>query len=211
MKNNLNIVAYCSIKNHVVALNGIPLITKDHDLTFSEFSKEVYKELKMDYSKFFKMDDQCKLAILISEILFNHIKIDSKNKENIAIVLSNRSASLNTDRKYQETISNKENYYPSPAVFVYTLPNITIGEICIKHKIKGENVFFVSEAFNATLLKQYASCLFQNKKSKQILCGWIDFDDDQYQAFLYLVSEHGNRKFNQKSIKKIYNENIWMH
>ena len=86
----------------------------------------------------------------------------------MALVLSNKSASLDTDRKHQETINNKDSYYPSPGIFVYTLPNIGIGEISIRHEIRGENAFFVFDVFNAQTLFQYAEALLQTKKSTHI-------------------------------------------
>src|SRR5690606_9811213 len=104
--------------------------------------KQVYKENNSAYPKFFKMDNLCKLAFLASEFLLEDSKIGSTTQENMGIVLSNKSSSLNTDRKHQATINDKDNYFPSPALFVYTLPNIMIGEISIRHQIKGENVFF---------------------------------------------------------------------
>ncbi len=207
MKKNLNITAYCRIKNHTVSVNGKSIIAKDSQLSFSEFAKQVYKEKDMLYPKFFKMDKLCKLAILASEFLLEDSKIDASIKENMGIVLSNRSASLDTDRRYQETITNKDNYFPSPAIFVYTLPNITIGEISIRHQIKGENVFFVSDDFNEALLEQYTTSLMMNKKSSYVLCGWIDFDANKYEAFMYLVAEESIGQYSKEFIKKIYNEN----
>ena len=52
------------------------------------------------------------------------------------------SNSLDSDLKHQSGI---ENNAVSPAVFVYTLPNIVIGEISIKYKWKSEGVFFIDE------------------------------------------------------------------
>jgi len=200
-------MAYCHIKNNTIKLNGNTILAKNSGLTFVEFSKQVYKEKALDYSKFFKMDNLCKLAFLATEFLLENANISTKNKENIAIVLSNKSSSLDTDRKHQETINDKENYYPSPAVFVYTLPNIAIGEISIRHQIKGENAFFISNTFNEKLMEQYAFSLIQNEKSKHVLCGWVDFDDANYHAFMYLVAEEGDYKYSQEFIKKIYIEN----
>lgn len=177
-------------------------MVRNSQMPFSEFSKQVYKEKGIAYPKFFKMDNLCKLAFLASELLLENANINTKDKESMAIVLSNNSSSLDTDRRHQKTINNKENYYPSPTVFVYTLPNITIGEISIRHQIKGENAFFVSNTFNEKLIEQYASALIKNKKSKFILCGWIDFDADNYHAFMYLVAKEGNYKYSQEFIKK---------
>lgn len=180
---------------------------KDALLAFPEFAKQIYKEKDMAYPKFFKMDNLCKLAFLTSEFLLEKAKINTNLKANMGIVLSNKSASLDTDRKHQETINDTDNYYPSPAVFVYTLANIMIGEISIRHQIKGENAFFVSETFNKTLIEQYATSLIRNEKSSHILCGWVDFDDNKYDAFMYLVAEDGEHNYSKELIKNIYNEN----
>ncbi|WP_179354168.1 3-oxoacyl-ACP synthase [Winogradskyella vidalii] len=206
MKKNLNTIAYCRIKNHTISVNGKLLYTKDSQLTFPEFAKQVYKEKNIAYPKFFKMDNLSKLGFLASEFIFEAAKLDSDIIKNTGIVLSNRASSLDTDRKHQETINDKNNYYPSPAVFVYTLANIMIGEISIRHQIKGENVFFVAEQFNEILLEQYASSLIQNKKSDLVLCGWVDIDKDKYDAFMYLVAEEGPQKYSKEIIKKIYTE-----
>ncbi|MEH6535276.1 MAG: 3-oxoacyl-ACP synthase [Psychroserpens sp.] len=206
MSKKLHIQNYCKIIDGKITLNG-KVIYEDDSNDSKSFLKNTYKNLKIEYPKFFKMDNLCKLAFLASEVLLEHSSIDSKAKEDIAIVLSNKSSSLDTDRKHQETINDKGNYYPSPANFVYTLPNIAIGEISIRHQIKGENAFFVSNTFNEKLLEQYAISLIQNEKSNQILCGWVDFDDEKYHAFMYLVAEEGEYKYSQEFINKIYNEN----
>ncbi|MGJ8547972.1 3-oxoacyl-ACP synthase [Winogradskyella wichelsiae] len=207
MKTNLNIITFCRIKNHSISINGKEVIQKDSQLTFSEFAKLVYKEKAFAYPKFFKMDNLSKLGFLASEFLFEKADLDAHIKENIGIVLSNKSASLDTDRKYQETINDKDNYFPSPAVFVYTLANIMIGEISIRHQIKGENAFFVSDKFNETLLDQYASSLIKNEKSSHVLCGWVDVDNNKYDAFMYLVAEEESENYSKEIIKKIYKEN----
>lgn len=207
MKKNLNIITYCHIKNNTIKVNGKTILVKDNRLSFADFSKQVYKDKAMGYPKFFKMDNLCKLAFLASEIMLENINISADHKENMAIVLSNNSSSLDTDRKHQETINTKENYYPSPAIFVYTLPNIAIGEISIRHQIKGESAFFITSVFNSVLLEQYTATLINNNKSNYVLCGWVNFDVHNYHAFMYIVAEEGDYKYSQEFIKKIYNEN----
>ncbi|WP_321539372.1 hypothetical protein [Flavobacterium piscinae] len=86
------------------------------------------------------MDNLSKLAFLASEVLLSE-QIIAEAENNVALVFANRSSSLDTDVKFQQSIDDKENYYPSPAVFVYTLPNICVGEISIKHQLKSENAF----------------------------------------------------------------------
>ncbi|MEZ4801485.1 MAG: 3-oxoacyl-ACP synthase [Gelidibacter sp.] len=200
MNKNLYISSFCHIKNNTVSLNGNLLFSND-DKTFSSFIKSASVNLHMDYPKFFKMDSLSKLAFLGADSL---LKFEEK-EEDTAILLSNRASSLDTDRKYQASISDKTNYYPSPSVFVYTLPNICIGEISIKHQLHSENCFFVFDHFNAEHLHTNAEYLINHHKAKRVLCGWVDFDDKNYEAFLYLVSENGNIAHTSNDIKKLYN------
>lgn len=154
--------------------------------SFTDFAKEAYKNFGINYPKFFKMDNLSKLAFLASEMMLNE-QLVAQSENNIALVFANQSSSLDTDVKYQNSIEDKENYFPSPAVFVYTLPNICVGEISIKHQLKSENAFFVFEENNEVFLTQYAQSLLQSKKATKVLCGWVEFFEETYLAKLFLV------------------------
>ena len=182
------------------------MVYQDNANSFSEFIKAAYKTQNTKYPKFFKMDNLSKLAFIAADILLMNENINPEKNNDIAIVFSNRASSLDTDRKHQESIQNKESYYPSPAVFVYTLPNICIGEISIKYKLYSENSFFIFDNFNATHLFNYSNSLLSCNKASQVLCGWVEFDDENnYEAFLYLVSEEGIKKHSEQDIIKLYN------
>ncbi|CAM1349456.1 3-oxoacyl-ACP synthase [Tenacibaculum halocynthiae] len=203
MEERLKINGYCAITKNTVLCNGEVNI-EEEGLTVKEFFKTLYREYSNDYSKFFKMDDASKLTFLTAEILLKNCAILEEEKDELAIVLANKSASLNTDRKYQESIQEKENYYPSPAVFVYTLPNIGIGEVCIKHKIYGENAFLVAEKFDVKRITEYATILINTNKAKFVLCGWVDVDNDEYTSVMYLVSKEGGEEYSEEKINKLY-------
>tara|TARA_R110002049_G_scaffold189302_2_gene357673 strand:- start:679 stop:1302 length:624 start_codon:yes stop_codon:yes gene_type:complete len=200
---HLKIKEYCRISNNKVLLND-QLLYDDpgHDIT--TFIKLAYKKMDTNYPKFFKMDDLSKLGFLASDILLKPTIQDSEMPKNIALVFSNSASSLPTDRKHQESIADKENYFPSPAVFVYTLPNICLGEISIKHRLYSENSFFIFNHFNAEYLHDYASSLIESEKADEVLCGWINCDVEDYEAFLYLVSTEGNIAHNKEEIIKLY-------
>lgn len=178
---------------------------KYNESTFPEISKQIYKNLEVNYPKFFKMDNLSKLAFLGAEALLR----DEKNpslENNTALILSNRSSSLDTDIKYQNSISDKKNYFPSPAVFVYTLPNICLGEISIRHQLKSENSFFIFDAFNASFMVDYANILIQTNKAEKVLCGWTEILGEEYHAFLYLVSAEGAIEHNKQNVEILYNK-----
>jgi hypothetical protein len=166
-------------------LNGTSIFEQGKT-DFPTFIKSAYKALDTDYSKFFKMDNLSKLAFMAADIL-----LKEEMEKNVALVLSNKASSLDTDRKHQKSIANSANFYPSPSVFVYTLPNICLGEISIKHGLYSENAFFVFDKFNPSALKDYADSLMQEDNAKKVLSGWVNFDNGKYDAFLYVVANKG--------------------
>ena len=202
MIDNFNYIeSFCTIQKNEVILNGKSIIKSEGDL-FSDFSKKIYQNLEINYPKFFKMDNLSKLAFLSAEFLLNN---EINAHSNIALVFSNKSSSLDTDAKYQNSIDDKNNYFPSPAVFVYTLPNICIGEISIKHQLKSENSFFIFEEFNSNFMSNYANSFLNSNKADKVLCGWVEYYNEEYKAFLYLVSNKGKLKHNSETIETLYN------
>jgi len=199
----LKIKAYCSISDNKVMLKD-QLLFEDKGTDFATFIKLAYKKMDTNYPKFFKMDDLSKLGFLAADILLKPLATDSESTQNIALAFSNSASSLETDRKHQDSIIDKENYFPSPAIFVYTLPNICLGEISIKHRLYSENSFFIFNHFNAGYLYDYATSLINTGKADEVLCGWINCDAEDYEAFLFLVSTEGSIAHNKEEIIKLY-------
>ena len=123
---------------------------------------DIYRRCVGDYPKFFKMDPLSRLGFVASELLLGEEKPRKQDCEDRAVVLFNRSASLADDLLYQETIQDPGNYYPSPAVFVYTLPNIVTGEIAIRNKYYGETAFYVFEDNDEEAFMAIVEQLFQD-------------------------------------------------
>ena len=204
MKTQTHIKSFCTIQNNEIILDG-KSIFKLESTPFSDFSKKAYQNFEINYPKFFKMDNLSKLAFLGAELLLKN-EIDSTKENNIALVFANKSSSLDTDVKYQNSISDAENYFPSPAVFVYTLPNICLGEICIRHQLKSENSFFIFADFNPDFMLNYSNLLLDTKKTDKVLCGWIEYLDEEYKAFFYLVGTEGNLEHKIETLKSEYNK-----
>lgn len=202
--NNTYIQSFCTIQNNQISLNGEIVFSTDPTV-FADFSKKAYQHFEIGYSKFFKMDNLSKLAFLGAELLLKTENDDSK-ENNIALVFANKSASLDTDVKYQNSIADSENFYPSPAVFVYTLPNICLGEISIRHQLKSENSFFIFVEYNPVFMEKYSNILLETQKADKVLCGWVEYYNEDYKAFLYLVDKIGELAHNQELLKKLYNQ-----
>jgi hypothetical protein len=204
VENKTYIHSFCTIKHNQIELNG-KSVFKTEATEFNDFSKKAYQNFEMNYPKFFKMDNLSKLAFLGSELLLKPI-IDSTIENNIALLFANKSSSLDTDVKYQESILDPENYFPSPTVFVYTLPNICLGEISIKHQLKSENSFFIFDAFNSQFMMNYANILLNTKKADKVLCGWVEYFNEEYKAFLYLVTNEGKKEHTKNEIETEFNK-----
>jgi hypothetical protein len=207
------IISYAHIKNNSVSINGTPVFSSEKNATLSEFLSEAYKSMEISYPKFHKMDLQCKLGFLCTEFALQNTAFISENDlTKTAIIISNSASSLQTDKLHQHSIDDKTNYFPSPAIFVYTLPNISIGELAIRHKITGENAFFISEKFDAHLMVNYTE-LVLNDSAYSSICGWVEVDDTAYEAFIFLVETKNNtnkntifKPLNQLVVTQIYNQ-----
>lgn len=191
MNPNLHIKALCKIDQRGVWLNGEGIWQADQPLDQRAYFKQLYELAGLDYPKYFKMDSLCKLGLVGAELLFKkHDLPELYAKDRVATVLQCHAASLDTDRKFYETIKDPANYYPSPAVFVYTLPSIVMGEIAIKHGLQGENCMFVAEHFDPEPLMRTVEEYFHADRAAACLVGWVNADRDHYDAMLFLV-EHG--------------------
>jgi hypothetical protein len=202
----LHIQRYCTLLPGTVSVNGKKLADIGVRESLEKSLIQTYHNLGLDYIKFFKMDNLSKLAILATESIMKETELYRiADKDNVAVVLSNASSSLVADTRYQQTITYPENYFPSPSLFVYTLPNIAIGEICIKHKIYGENVFLISHKFDSDILCFYVNELFENTDTQYCLTGWVECNEATYEAFLLLVEKGTGRiKFDTETIDNLY-------
>lgn len=161
---------------------------------------QLYRNIGMSYPKFFKMDRLCKAGILGAEMLLKDYDFDHENvKADWGIVLMNSASSLDNDRRYQETIAT-DNYYPSPAVFVYTLANIVTGEIAIRHKIGGESSFYVMPEYKQELIEEIIGQAFTaNPELTHIVCGWVDVDGENCEVKMGLYKRMDNAQCTMKN------------
>ncbi|MBN2480129.1 MAG: hypothetical protein JXB19_00175 [Bacteroidales bacterium] len=209
MSVSLHISNFCLIRNnHVMA--GKHLLFTGKEIAFQDFIKEAYQHFKIGYPKFYKMDNLSKLGFMAAELLLKDRDLNRDyGKDGTGIILANAAASLDTDRNYQISINDRNNYFPSPSVFVYTLPNILMGEISIRHHLFGENAFFIQKKFDSLFMVEYVTQLFEKQIVACCITGWVEMDADQYDAVLFLVEKTGQLNdgitiFNVRNIDDIY-------
>lgn len=138
----------------------------------------LYKQMIGNYPKFYKMDGLCRLGFVTSEILLNAEKGETDKER--AIIFFNHSSSIASDRNYKESINDKNNYFPSPSIFVYTLPNIVTGEIAIRNHFHGETSFFILPDKDERLMEEILQASCRDDQSKSFLTGWIDYEDERH-------------------------------
>jgi hypothetical protein len=181
------ITASCRIAGHVVHKDG-KAVFENKGADLPGFLLAVYQHFRINYPRFYKMDHLSKLGWLASEILLSGHRPGALRPENIGILLTNANASLDTDLKYFETVKD----IPSPSLFGYTLPNIVIGEICIRNNFKGDNSFFVSPGFDAGFIRDAVGILLDTGILEACICGWVDLLGEEYTAVLFLVEKMRN-------------------
>jgi hypothetical protein len=179
------ITASCAISDHTIYKNG-KVIFENKNAALPEFLLSAYDHFDLKYPKFYKMDNLSKLGWLTSEIVLkDSFHPENYKPEEVGIVMANANASLDTDLKYFESTKD----FASPSLFVYTLPNIVMGEICIRNKFKGENAFFVQEKFDADFIEQYVNNLVNNNILQACICGWVDVLHNDREAALFLIEK----------------------
>ena len=200
---------YCIIRNNRIILNG-EVVYERNESSPGEFFTAAYRYLNMSYAKFFKMDNLCKLGFLASELLLRGKNIGEVYPgDKVGILLSNAGSSIDTDRNHQKSISKRDEYFPSPSVFVYTLANIVIGEICIRHKLFGESFFMIEKEFDSKKLYEQLNQWLDEEIVRCCITGWVEIDNDRYEAVMYFIQktpdlEEGIAIFGPEKLTDIY-------
>ena len=191
-------ISSCVKKGHQVHITpqGIWLDGKvfaiDKEGKQSSLLTALYKQIIGNYPKYYKMDGLCRLGFVASELLLKAERDEGSFTEDTnktrAIVFFNRSSSIASDKKYLASIVEKDNYFPSPSVFVYTLPNIVTGEIAIRNGYHGETSFYILPHKNELLMQDIIETTFMDEQTTSVLTGWLDYEDSEhFEADLYIA------------------------
>ncbi|MGN0089817.1 MAG: beta-ketoacyl synthase N-terminal-like domain-containing protein [Alloprevotella sp.] len=171
------------ITPHEVLIDGNLYDTKE---TGMSLLTELYKKEVNDYPKYYKMDGLSKLAFVASELLLKAEGNKKDHSENRSVILFNHSSSISSDLAFEVTIDSND-YFPSPSVFVYTLPNIATGEIAIRNTYYGETSFYILSHKMQEKMDEIVNSSFWDEEMQSSLCGWIDFQNDSnFEADLYI-------------------------
>ena len=148
----------------------------------------LYKRYVRTYPRFHKMDRLCQLGFVASELLLSQEHPRHESCADRAVILFNHSSSTWADKAYQQTIKVGENYFPSPSLFVYTLPNIVCGEIALRNSYHAETTFYIMNSKDEAMMSHILQSAFADQTHQSAIAGWIDYvDEDMFEADLKLI------------------------
>jgi len=181
-----------SIINSIKWQNGVIMYNNQVYLNLSELDATAqtlafYKHLGLSYPKFYKMDLPSKVAYLCAELIVQKAQdaAITWHEDKVAMLCSTATGSLDVDEKYLATCET----IPSPALFVYTLPNIMLGEVCIRHKFKGEQLCTIAAKIQTEFSYHYIQDLFANRQQDFCLVAEVAAYQQHIDAKMALIAK----------------------
>ena len=173
-----------------VTLDGRPLPVQSQG---AGLLSEIYRKYVGDYPKYHKMDALSRLAFLATELLLSRGDVPQDSKR--ATILFNRTSSVVADRCHLGSIAKPGEFYPSPSVFLGTLPNIATGEIAIRHGYTGETSLYITDFRDEALMKNVIGSSFSQGGFRSLICGFVDceFVDGGFVNREFVDGDRGDR------------------
>jgi len=182
----MSLITHSYINKNGAFLNGKKIVTCKKDS--ENYLKELYIALDLNYSKFFKMDNLSKMVMLGSNLMKDEFEV-LKDGSALQLIFANTSSSQLTDVLFKKGYVEMKS--ASPSLFVYTLPNILIGELSIYFKWQGENVFFIQKEFDTQFFIDQVNLAFDRGNS-YCLCGWVEAKiNSEEECYLFLLKNDG--------------------
>ena len=145
----------------------------------------LYKECLSDDARYYKMDLFSRLAYVGTGLLAKD-NLAGCAPEDIGLLIFTKNGSVLADRKHLSTFSQE--YYPSPAIFINTLPNVVLGEIAVTHQIKGETTLVMLPGENQELMENILAATLSATQPSALITGWVDCESENvFQASLKLI------------------------
>ena len=148
---------------------------------------EIYKQRIGNYPRFYKMDMLSRLVFISAELLLkaeqaSNSVADGQQQETDtrAMMFVGHSGSICADRNYWQTICRDDDYYPSPERFVYTLPNVVMGDLAAHNHYHGETSFFFLPRRDDEAVNRILQSTFLDPDTQSVIGGWVDAPDENH-------------------------------
>ena len=120
-----------------------------------------------DPSRFLRMDLMCRLGFMAAELLnLSFEAMPDARRERLGVCVESFTGSLDTDIRFAQT--------PRPSIFAYTLPSTVIGEICIRHRLKGPVLSLISADTSGRNVTVEAAEWLRSGDADMVLCLGIE-------------------------------------
>ncbi len=147
---------------------------------------EIYRKCLPDDARFYKMDPYSRLAYTGAALALKDApgNIDPCR---VILLLFTENGSVLADRRHLSTFRGAEGFYPSPAVFVNTIPNAVLGEIAAQYGIKGETDLVMLPRRDEDLMRTVTEVTLNAVRPDAAVCGWADcLGEDSFSADIRL-------------------------
>ena len=123
-------------------LGGVNVFGEKPDFTPGSWW-EVYRQVfaKRPCEHFGRLDPLCKYALTAAEIIGLPLSEGDETRNEMGLVLGTEFGCFSVDAEF---LSGVKGTGAKPLKFLYTLPNIALGEIAIRHLIRGLNLCVMS-------------------------------------------------------------------
>lgn len=176
----------CTIADGRICIDGNEVLCCNDN--FETLIRKAQHLLEAPNLKFGKMDNLSKMAYVAVGWLLRDI--NDVDVERMALFFSNAAASLDTDLRHRRSIVAGD-AVAHPSIFVYTLPNVAMGEVCIRYHIKSENIFYISSHYDRAALRIAAeSAMRHNPYIRQVIIGRCEVLGNDYFCDLELLQNY---------------------
>ncbi len=181
---------YCRITNEDAVLDGEKLLSFEGAADTGEKLLALYRYVAPDYPKFYKMDLLSKTSFLGVELLKSSCSgLASAPEDAVALLFANSESSADTDIRFRDSYEIER--LPGPSLFVYTLPNIALGEISIRNKWYGEHMFAVFPNFAPAYFVDHSALLLDDG-AEWVIGGWVNVRNGP-DALIFAMDKGENR------------------
>lgn len=181
------IIHYSRLRNDTLIADGVIIagLDKSEAKTTEERLNLFYKKAGFNYLKFFKMDPFCKAGMLCLLPFAEYLHSHPRASEGGLLLFTDSGCSM-ADEEHIRLVTEAA---ASPAVFVYTLPNIVLGEWSIFSRWVGYGQCFMLSQFKATYLAERIAAFKSDFPQAPVVASWLSVNDDCLDGILFICHE----------------------
>jgi hypothetical protein len=135
--------------------------------------REVYRQVFADKpcEHFGRLDPLCRYALTAAEIVGWPVAEEDESRSELGLVLGTEFGCFSVDAEFLKGVKGAG---AKPLKFLYTLPNIALGEIAIRHAVRGLNLCVMAGPESGLLALWQGHDLIADGEARGCLCVGAD-------------------------------------